>query len=94
MPQYEVERYELYIQRYRVEAADEVEAITRTYRGLADLVEGSLEFVEIDNDRGICVDEAIGLANELLKIGSIDYLDVVIPAIRSVRKVEEEETNG
>ena len=88
MPTYEVERYEIYVRRYRVEAGNEVDAIVRVYKDEADPIEGSLEFVGVGNDHGMPVSEALALAEALWEIGAITTFDIIIPAIRSVAKVE------
>ena len=87
MPTFEVERYELFIQRYRIEADNDVDAIVRVYKGEADLIEGSLEFVGVGNDYGMPISEALALAEALWELGAITTIDVVIPSIRSVRQV-------
>jgi hypothetical protein len=88
MPTFEVERYEIYVQRYRVEASNEVDAIILVYKDAGDPIEGSLEFVRIGNDHGMPLSEALALAEALWEIGAITDFDIIIPAIRSVREVE------
>jgi len=88
MPTYEVERYELYVQRYRIEASTEADAIVRVYRGEAEAIEGSLTFVEVGNDHGMSISEALALGQVLWETGWIDTADLVIPSIRSIRQVE------
>ena len=88
MPTFEVERYEIYVQRYRIEADNEVEAIVRTYKDEGDPIEGSLEFVQVGNDCGMPVGEALELATALWETGAITQCNLVIPSIRSVREVK------
>jgi hypothetical protein len=88
MPNFEVERYEIYVQRYRIQAENEVDAIILVYRDKGDPIEGSLEFVQIGNDCGMPVSEALELATALWEIGAITTFDIIIPSIRSVREVE------
>ena len=88
MPTYEVERYELYVQRHRIEADSEADAIVRVYRGEAEPIEGSLQFVEVGNDHGMSVGDAMALGQVLWETGWIDTADLVIPSIRSIRQVE------
>lgn len=88
MPTYEVERYELYVQRYRIEADSEADAVVRVYRGESDPIEGSLTFVEVGNDHGMSISEAMALGQTLWEFGWIDTADLVIPSIRSIRQME------
>ena len=86
MPIYEVEQYELHVQRYRVKANSEAAAISRLFTGEAEPVDGSLEFIEVAEDFGLPVDEHRDLADRLGDMG-ISTTEV-IPSIRSITQVE------
>ena len=88
MPIFELEQYELFVQRYRVEADDEADAIAKLYKGEADPIDNSLEFVEIAEDQGMSVFSEEDLAAKLWDRGIIDSSDTVIPSIRNVEQVE------
>lgn len=93
MPTYEIEQYEIYVQRYRVEAVDEVHAVARLFGGEAELVENSLEYVEAANDHGMYRDDDLDIADGLWDLGIIVGIDIIIPSIRSVRLMETQETD-
>ena len=87
MPTFEIEQYELHVQRYEVEADSEAEAIAKLFGGEAEPVDDSLEYVEICEDRGLPAEEHRELAEQLRAMGaSVD--EVVIPSIRGVVKVQ------
>ena len=88
MPIYEVERYELYVQRYRVAALNEADAVLQLYKGQGDRIEGSLEFVEVAHDQGMSIVEALALAQELRELGAITRCELIVPSIRSITEVE------
>ncbi len=86
MPTYEVEQYELHMIKYRVEASNEAEAIARVFRGEAEPVDQSQEFVEVAEDFGLPAEEYPELADALRALG-VSVPDAVIPSIRSVEQV-------
>lgn len=88
MPVYEMEQYELHTQKYRVEADTAAHAIQRLFANEAEVVDGSLEFLEVDQDRGLPVDEFRDLADALRGLGE-DIDDDVIPAVRSILRVDK-----
>ena len=88
MPIYEIEQYELHVMKYRVEGDDEADAIAKLYKGQADPIDNSLEFVEIAEDQGMSVFGEEDLAAQLWDRGIIDSSDTVIPSIRTVERVE------
>lgn len=88
MPTYDIEQYELHVQRYRIEADDEADAIGKLFLGEGDLVDNSLEFVEIADDYGMPVEENRALADRLRDRGIVKGIDAIIPSIRSIRRVE------
>jgi hypothetical protein len=83
---YEIEQYELYVTKYRVEASREAEAIAKLLDGGADAVDNSHEYIEIAEDCGLPADEQQELAAELRSLGV--PVDEIIPSIRSVEQVE------
>ena len=88
MPMYEIEQYEIHVQRYEVEAQSEAEAIAKLFDGEAEPVDDSLEYVEVCEDRGLPAEEYRELAEQLRAMGvSVD--EVVIPSIRSVVQADQ-----
>jgi hypothetical protein len=86
MRAYEIEQYELWTTKYRVEAASEAKAVAKLFAGKAQLVEESHELVEVADDYGLPVDENRDIADELEELG-ISVGDDVIPSIRSVEEI-------
>ena len=67
-------------------APSEAEAIAKVFRGEAEPVDQSQEFVEVADDFGLPAEEHRDLAQALRALGvSVD--DAVIPSIRSVEQV-------
>ena len=62
MPTYEIEQYEIHVQKYTVEAANMAEAIAKLIDGLAEPVDNGGDFVEIADEHGLPVDEYPDLA--------------------------------
>jgi hypothetical protein len=87
MPTFEIEQYELHVMKYRVEATDEAQAITRLLDGEAEPVDGSLEYVEVAEDYGLPADEYRDLADRLRSLG-VPVDEAVIPSIRSIAEVD------
>ena len=87
MPMYEIEQYELHTSKYRVEANSEAEAIVKLLDGEADLVDNSLEYIEVADDFGMPVDENRDLAEQLHELG-VPIDEHVVPSIRSIEEVE------
>jgi hypothetical protein len=88
MPEYRIEQYEIHGQQYRVEAENVADAITKLLDGEAAPVDGSLEYIEICEDRGLPADEHRELADQLRSLG-VPVGDHVIPSIRTVVQVKE-----
>jgi hypothetical protein len=86
MPIYEVEQYELHVERYRDEANREAEAIAGLFNGKADPVDGSLEFIEVADDVGLPVDDNADLADALRALDIAIGFDI-IPSIRSIKEI-------
>lgn len=87
MPLFEIEQYELHIQKYQIEAANEAEAIVKLLDGEADPVDNGQEYIEVADDFGMPVDENCDLAEELEKLG-VPVGEHVVPSIRSIEEVE------
>lgn len=87
MPTYVIEQFELHTQLYRIEAANEAEAITKLLNGEADAVDGGLEYIEVASDFGMPVDEERDLAVALRSL-DVAVGDDVIPSIRSVQQID------
>ena len=87
MPTYEIEQYEIHAMRYRIDATNEAEAIAKLFDGEAEPVEGSLEYVEICDDRGLPADEHRELAEQLRTLG-VPVDEAVIPSIRSIAEAD------
>jgi hypothetical protein len=86
MPTFEIEQYELHVIKYKLTARTEAQAIAKVLGGLAEPVDGSLEYVEVAEDFGMPADEGQQLARQLRKLGV--QVDEVIPSIRSVERVK------
>ena len=86
MPTYEIEQYELHVQTYEVEADNEAEAIAKLFKGKAEPVDDSLEFVEVCEDRGLPAEEHPRLAEELRAMEI--PVDDVIPSIRRIAQAD------
>lgn len=87
MPKFEIEQYEIYVSKYRVEAKTEAEAIQKLFDGENERVDDSLEYVESAEDIGLPVDEYRELAEELRALG-VSVGEDVIPSIRSIEEIE------
>lgn len=83
MPIYEIEQYEIHCSKHQVEAANEAEAIAKLLDGEADLMDNSLEFIEVAEDVGLSIDEHRDLAKQLRDLG-VPVGPHVIPSIRSI----------
>jgi hypothetical protein len=85
MPTFEIEQYELHAMRYRVEAADEADAIAKRFQGEAEPVSQSQDFVEVAEDFGLPDDEYPDFA-QAVRQRNIP-VDDVIPSIRSIGEI-------
>lgn len=86
MPIYEIEQYEIHVMKYRIEAQSEAQAIAKLFRGYALPVDGSLEYVEVSEDRGLPAEEHPHLVEELQALEIA--VDDVIPSIRSIAEAD------
>jgi hypothetical protein len=87
MPTFEIEQYEIHVQRYRVAAKNQADAIAKLFNGEADPVDNSLEFVEVAEDFGLPVEENRDLAKQLRKRG-VTVDNDIIGSIRSIEQIE------
>jgi hypothetical protein len=85
MSTFEIEQYELHTQKYRVEAANEAEAIKNLFAGEGEAVDGGLEYIELAEEFGLPADLHRELA-DALRADSITVMEV-IPSIRSIERV-------
>lgn len=86
MPAFEIEQYEVHAMKYRVEADDLAQAIIKLFDGESDPVADSLEYIEVDDERGLWADDHATLAEQLLSLGL--PVENVIPSIRSVTQLD------
>ena len=86
MPIYEIEQYEVHVQRFRIEADSEADAVARLLQGGGDPLD--LTFVNIADDMGMSVAENPDLACELFERGVLKPDDTLLPSVRSVSVVE------
>jgi hypothetical protein len=91
MPLYEIEQYELYTQGYLVRAGSEADALERFFRGEGKQNLTSIEYAGVLNSSGLSLTERPDLASDLMDRGVIKSDDIIIPSIRSVREVGEED---
>jgi hypothetical protein len=85
MREYEIEQYELHVQKYRVEAASEAEAVAKLLDGDAEAVDNGLEYIEVAEDFGLSADDNRDLAEALRDRGLA--IGDVIHSIRSIDEV-------
>ena len=83
---YEIEQYELHTSKYRVEACSAAEAIELLFAGGGILIDNSLEFIEVADDFGLCVDDELELCEELRALG-LSVKGGVIPSIREINEI-------
>jgi hypothetical protein len=57
MPTYQIAQYETHTQGYTVEADNPKEALQKIMDGEGDIIEGSLEYCEVDDTKGMPVEE-------------------------------------
>ena len=86
---FEIEQYELHATKYRVEAANEAEAIAKLLAGEAEPVDQSQELIEVANAYGMAANEHPELVRALQKLG-VKGIREIIPSIRAVEKVEDD----
>jgi hypothetical protein len=87
MPTFEIEQYEVYVQRHQVQANSKAEAIKKLFDGQAVAVDNSLELVQVCDELGRPLDEYPDLGDKFQALG-VTLHDDVIPSIRSVEQVD------
>ena len=87
MAVFKIEQYELFIQRYQVEATNQAEAVAKLFAGEADPVDNSTEYIEVADNYGLPVDQNRDLAEQLPKLG-VSVGDDIIGSIRSIEEAE------
>ena len=87
MPIYRIEQYELHTETYQLEADSEAEAIKKMFDGEGEVVDGGMEFIEVDDEMGLPVDEYKELT-EALRAINVTVDENVIPSIRSIEQIE------
>ena len=85
MPIFEIEQYELHTAKYRVEAKNEAQAIARLFNGEADLMDNSLEYIEVADDYGMPVDQNRDTGGPTSESGH-RVGDDIIPSVRTITK--------
>jgi hypothetical protein len=88
MPIYEIERFEVYSSKHRVQATSEDEAVVKLFEGAGESVAQSLKFIAAAQDRGMPPDDNPTLVGLLRDRGLIsdDCVDF-IPSIRGIALV-------
>jgi hypothetical protein len=83
MTTYEIERYEIHVQKYMVDADSEAEAIRLILAGSGDIADNEFsEMIEFCESMGMPAGENVELAEQLRKLGVA--VGDFIPSIRSV----------
>ena len=82
---YEIEQYQLYSQKYRVEADCEAEAIHQLYKGVAEQV-GDPQYLMVVEEFGLPSEEYDDLVDDLDEWG--ESVDDVIPSVRSIKVIQ------
>lgn len=88
--EFRIVQYETHTQEYSVEAEDEADAIKRLFDGEGAAIDGTLEFVGVDELRGVDADEAgsgVDLAKKLKEAGIRLDDDCFIPTVYSIEPV-------
>lgn len=90
MPKFEILQYELWSQKYEVEAANEAEAIVKLRSGGATAVDNELELCEVADRYGMLLAPSDKLAVELQKAG-VDASRGFLPSICSIEESDDNE---
>ncbi len=86
MPKFRVEQYELHVTTYEVEGVENAgEAIREVYEGGGTQL--TTEYVEIDEWRGMPIDE---LSREEIKLLELGGSNEIVPSIREVTEVTDQ----
>lgn len=88
MPVYLIERLEVHVRTYRVEAADEAEAVLKLFDGEGELVGADPAAAEVCDDRGLPAADHPALAAALRRAGFMSD-QTVIPSVRSIERLPD-----
>ena len=91
MPTYEIEQYELWSSKFRVQAANRGEAIAKLLCEGGEAVDDSSQLIEVCDDRGMLQVEHADLVAELEAAGCELSDDAIIPSIRDVEEAQDDE---
>lgn len=83
MAVFQIEQYELPTQTYVAEADNEAEAISKLLNGEGEPLDGTLEFIQITEDRGLRL-SSLGELSDELRAGNIPVCDGFVPSIRAI----------
>ena len=86
MPLYEVEQYEVWTTKYRIEANSAAEAALMVFDGKGEGVDNSMDYVEACNAHGIDVLQDSEFCEAFVALGG-ELDDDRIPSIRSVEEI-------
>ena len=87
MPVYEIEQYEVHTQKFRVSGRTRAQAIKKFLDHGGEVVDDSLELIEVCDFLGMSVDDQPDLAKELKRLG-VPLDDGRVASIRSIEDVE------
>ncbi len=87
MPVYEIEQYEVYSCKYRVSAENKAEAISKLLNGDGEMVDNSVEYIQVHDEMGLSVSHYPELVAQLEKIG-VPCDGEIIPSIREIEEVD------
>lgn len=87
MPDYEIEQYEIHVQKFRVSARTKAQAIKKFLDHGGEAVDDSLKPVEVCDFLGMPIDEEPDLAMALKRL-HVELDDGRIASIRSIEEVD------
>ncbi len=87
---FEIEQYELHVSTYEIEATSAADAIRRLFNGDGDISMGS-EYIGTCDELGLSLSQNAILAEELTRLG-VELKGAVLPSIRKIRRIDEDDT--
>jgi hypothetical protein len=78
MPKYIVNQYETWVQSYLIEADSRGEAINKVFNGSGSPIDGRLEYVEINTNKGMSFQGNEDIVEELREIDKKETLGIVL----------------
>jgi hypothetical protein len=87
MPKFIIEQYELHSQKYEVEAPTRAEAVIALFDGEGEILDGSLEYIEVATDYwgpDLLEEEELDVIGKALHNVVWDHM-----AVESIRDIEE-----